>query len=361
MKKTVSLLIVLSALMMILAEPGFAQAKNPRIAILEFTANNTTKAFEAMIRNKMEVALFQTKAFTIVERKQINLVLREQGLQMTMCSDTDCAVQVGKLVSAEYVAVGSIDRLNGYTITLKIISVKKGTVKFGHSEAAKNDNDVQYAVNAIAEIAAKEMTGTEVVLNKEKRKDDQAARQYSGSGSGKSFFSFRQDKSKNINAGLVIVEPVNSYAHRVKTGYGGGLRLEYRDAIVAGIGMEAVKFYSKTDKTGYMFDVPVFGTLGLNMTFWDTISLVPTVSGGAVFSRSVNVGGFQLPAPLNYFNRGTKHAINATVRSGGSLEFHPGSTLKLFAGGYYCMILDNKKHRIKYDYVSVNAGVGAMF
>jgi len=137
------------------------QQHKKRVAILDFTAENTTKTYANAVRNLFEVELHKTSAFDIVERNQMETILNEQGMQMSGCIDTACAVQIGKMLSAELIVTGSVSKIDGYAITVKFVNVGKGKIEFADSVAARSDRELQQAVATLAgKIAKAEKTST---------------------------------------------------------------------------------------------------------------------------------------------------------------------------------------------------------
>ncbi len=88
----------------------FANDKK-RIAVFDFDARNAPKSYADIARDTLEINLHNSNAFTVLERGFNNPLLKEQGLQMSGCTDTSCAVQIGKLLSADLVVVGSLSEL----------------------------------------------------------------------------------------------------------------------------------------------------------------------------------------------------------------------------------------------------------
>lgn len=99
-----------------------------RVAVLNFTANNTSEGISRIVRNQVEINLFKTQYFDILERNQIDLLLKEREKQAAECNDENCAVKIGKILSAHFVIIGSVDKLESFVITIKVVSVKERSV-----------------------------------------------------------------------------------------------------------------------------------------------------------------------------------------------------------------------------------------
>ena len=88
----------------------FCQTEQMKIAILDLQPVGVSKLTAKTVSDLLRTELFKTKLFTVIERQQMNIILQEQKFQQTGCSETECAVQVGKLLSADK-SVGLTDEL----------------------------------------------------------------------------------------------------------------------------------------------------------------------------------------------------------------------------------------------------------
>ena len=62
----------------------------------------------------------------MVERQQVNSILKEQGFQqINNCSSSDCGVKIGEALGAKYIVVGSISKIgNLFSVNAKLINVQ---------------------------------------------------------------------------------------------------------------------------------------------------------------------------------------------------------------------------------------------
>jgi len=148
-----SIFLIIGFSIILLILEGHTQTKR-RIAVLDFSAYNTNIENAKIIRNAFEVSLYKTGAYEILERKQINVILKEQGLQMSGCTETSCAVQIGKLLSTDLVLIGSLDKFGDFTVTIKLIDIEEGKLVFADHKRAADENKILEAVNILAKITA---------------------------------------------------------------------------------------------------------------------------------------------------------------------------------------------------------------
>lgn len=83
-----------------------------------------------MIADRISGELFAFDTFRVVERTQIDDILREQGFQQSgACTDQQCLVEVGQLLAVHKMVGGSIGKIEDlYTVTLKFVDVASGEI-----------------------------------------------------------------------------------------------------------------------------------------------------------------------------------------------------------------------------------------
>jgi len=142
-------IIVLSILFC--AFPLFS-AEKMRIAIMDFEAKNVSKTDAAMVAELIRNECINVGHFTVIERAQMGRILDEQGYQNTGCTDISCAVEIGKLISARKILVGTLMQLGDtMIITGRIVDVEKGTADFSEKVTAADRNDLVRAVTVFTE------------------------------------------------------------------------------------------------------------------------------------------------------------------------------------------------------------------
>ncbi|TAL31279.1 MAG: hypothetical protein EPN93_18130, partial [Spirochaetes bacterium] len=126
-----------------------AAGEKKRLAVLDFSANNTSDANARIVRNAFEVMLYKTSLYNMLERRQVELVLKEQGFQASGCVDTACAIEIGKMLSADLVAVGSLDRIDMYIVSVKVIDIANGSVVYADNERSANEGGLYNALELL--------------------------------------------------------------------------------------------------------------------------------------------------------------------------------------------------------------------
>ena len=124
-------------------------ARNERAAILDFKAYNCDKSLARIITDFISTKIFDANIFTIVEREQIDKVIKEIELQKTKYTEAESAVKTGKLLAAEKTILGSVHKIDKYYIILKIINVADGTVEGDYRVMVKDESAIEDGVDQL--------------------------------------------------------------------------------------------------------------------------------------------------------------------------------------------------------------------
>ena len=84
-----------------LAQAIMAQAK-PTVAILDFEGQGVTAGEVQTLTERMRTEIGNTNAVRLIERKAVEKILEEQGLQQSGCTTDECAAEVGQLLGVQF-------------------------------------------------------------------------------------------------------------------------------------------------------------------------------------------------------------------------------------------------------------------
>jgi len=122
------------------------------VAIGDFENQSDTfylDSWEKSIPEYLKSELSRSETIIIVERRQLESVLREQALSMTGLVDSSTAQKVGDLVGAQFVITGTINKSGGWTrIDAKIIRVVTGHIK-SEKVRAKDDEHLDEMIQLL--------------------------------------------------------------------------------------------------------------------------------------------------------------------------------------------------------------------
>ncbi len=117
------------------------------VAVMDFTTRDVPQSVAYNVSELIRTELINTGKYTVLERSQMREILKEQGFQQTGCTETACAVQMGKLLSARKILIGSVMKLGAkLVISGRVVDVEKGVGEQGARGKADTMDDLDDGV-----------------------------------------------------------------------------------------------------------------------------------------------------------------------------------------------------------------------
>lgn len=100
------------------------------IAVVDFDGKGVSDTEASALSDELEIQVSSfSNRYTFIERNRLGELLEEQGLQQSGCVTSECAVEIGKLLGADKIIIGSISKVGDtYSVTAKIILVESGAI-----------------------------------------------------------------------------------------------------------------------------------------------------------------------------------------------------------------------------------------
>jgi hypothetical protein len=152
-----------------------SHAEKMRIAVMDFRNDGVPNSTAIIITDIIRTEMINSGEFVLVERKQLDIILREQGLQKKVCTDEACAVQIGKLILAQKILIGTVVKLGKTTmINGRIVDVESGIAEFGEQQESAQDEELfataaLFTKRLIARIQGKSLKKGDIIRAKKTR------------------------------------------------------------------------------------------------------------------------------------------------------------------------------------------------
>lgn len=99
------------------------------IAVLDLQPEGVKQSTARIITERLRSELLKTRAFVVLERGQMEEILKEQGFQQSGCVAEECYVEVGQLLGVSHMVGGSIGKVGKtVSINLRLIDVSSGVI-----------------------------------------------------------------------------------------------------------------------------------------------------------------------------------------------------------------------------------------
>ncbi len=132
--------------LMIIASAGAFGQEKITIAVLDLQPKGTSKIVAGVVTDIIRSEMIKTGLYVVIERSQMDEIMKEQSFQLTGCVEQSCAVQIGKILSASKVLVGELGAVgSAFMITVRIVDVEKGSSEFAANERSENEDGLDAA------------------------------------------------------------------------------------------------------------------------------------------------------------------------------------------------------------------------
>lgn len=126
MKILLSIIVVLC-----LHTTSFPDSVLKKVAVIDFFPNGCSPVESKVVTEYFRSILSKLECFSLYERSNMSTILKEQGFQQSgACTQTDCAIEIGKLLSVPHIIIGTVSKLdNSYTLSARMINVESGFIE----------------------------------------------------------------------------------------------------------------------------------------------------------------------------------------------------------------------------------------
>ena len=149
MAMTKKLIFLITILFLI---PATAMAEKNRIAVMDLRADGISKEKALRISELIRTEIVNTGVYTVIERNQMDMVFKEQGIQQTGIINDAYAIKVGEMLSAQKILIGTVMQLgDAIIISGRIVDIEKGIAEFAVNQSAANENQLLEATRLFCE------------------------------------------------------------------------------------------------------------------------------------------------------------------------------------------------------------------
>ncbi|HMB01174.1 MAG TPA: CsgG/HfaB family protein [Spirochaetota bacterium] len=138
---------------------GLTAGAKKNVSVLGFSAQGVSELEAKSITELFSVYLVKSGKFKVLERDKIKTILREQSFQYSGCTESSCAVKIGKLLNMDFIIIGSVIKLGeNLFVSVRQVAVETGEIIKSH----KTDGFVINDVDAVLKKLAEYFTGSDI-------------------------------------------------------------------------------------------------------------------------------------------------------------------------------------------------------
>ena len=97
------------------------------IAVLNLEQRGLSNQEAEILTQRLTTKLISIDKYQVVERNNMDKILKEQKFQHSGCTDSECAVEIGQLLNTDFIVVGSVSKFGStWAIDARLIDVALG-------------------------------------------------------------------------------------------------------------------------------------------------------------------------------------------------------------------------------------------
>lgn len=130
------------------------------VGISNLTADGISSGEAYSLTTAFRTELGKTGKFDLMERSQMEEILKEQGFQKSgACDETTCAIEMGRILAVKYMVLGHVGKV-GRTYTLNVRLVDVGTGKIAGDVTEYHKGSIDDLLTTTVVLVAKKLAGT---------------------------------------------------------------------------------------------------------------------------------------------------------------------------------------------------------
>ena len=169
-----------------------------KIAIMDMICQNVDPGVAVIVSDLLRDNFFSTGQYAVLERANMDKLIKEQQFQMSGCSSTECAVELGKILNMQEMVVGSVTKLGTrYFINARMVDVESGEIMVSASTECYSDNELSNA--------CKDLTSKIMKLNAERGREGAVKKEDESKNTEKARIAVMDVVSQNVQPGVAAV------------------------------------------------------------------------------------------------------------------------------------------------------------
>lgn len=133
-----------------------------RVGVLNFVAKGVSEMEASIASDIFRNELVDSTKYEVLDRKNMDNILEEQELQLSGCTDSECAIEIGRILSMQHMVYGILMKAGqSFYISAEMINVETSKIERSGRQKFDSMDDLEDAIVKLVE----EVTG-------EKRKQE---------------------------------------------------------------------------------------------------------------------------------------------------------------------------------------------
>lgn len=127
-------------------------ADKTRVAVLNFEGRaGVSVELSAAMTELLASELVAVGKFDVLDRKNLALILKEQALQNSGCTESSCAVKLGNILNVQKMVVGTLSKAGGkFLVTINLIDVERSKIDISENITSEKEDEMPNGIRRVA-------------------------------------------------------------------------------------------------------------------------------------------------------------------------------------------------------------------
>lgn len=271
---------------------SFANTNIKRIAVLDFTAVDLPQSYAQVFRNKIEMYLYQTNKFDIIEQSRVMNALQGEKIILGQVMSQKDAIRIGQSIAAEYIVLGDIYKAEKYKLSIRMVNIKKGKIVFSDIKSFDTSKQLLNSSSLVTKNIVDFIENLIFIKKEDTSYSDTSYKFYSALYTGYS-------------------KPLKDFANILKPGIANSLILGgkniFFDNFILGI-ETGYNYYNASGNADYAVVVPILGHIAYSVPLFNNFQIIPGISFGYSYNSL-------------YSENSTRSDFEAMIKYGASINY----------------------------------------
>lgn len=133
----------------------YSQGDKKRVGVLDFVGKGVSKTEAEIVGELFRGELVNSGMYNVLDRANMDNILSEMEFQQTGCTESECAIQIGKILNMQYMFYGSLMKLGeSYIVSVGIVNVETSEIEKTAKEKFAVIDNADVASRAVIDILA---------------------------------------------------------------------------------------------------------------------------------------------------------------------------------------------------------------
>jgi peptidyl-prolyl cis-trans isomerase B (cyclophilin B) len=136
------------------------------LAVYGVVPQGVSQTTADIVTDMVRMKLRACGRFDLIEKAKMEEILKEQGFQQTGCTETECAVKMGKVLNVKKMVVGGLGKIGtAYRLSLRVVDVETAVIEAEDAESQtvkEEEMETKLVPPLVARLCPKIKSGGEV-------------------------------------------------------------------------------------------------------------------------------------------------------------------------------------------------------